>query len=215
MRPPTSRPSAREGTSPGPAADLWSLGGLLYASVEGVPPYDKGSAIATLTAVMTEPMEQPKNAGPLEKVIYGLLVKDPEQRLDDAGARAMLTEVLHAPEPKEDEPEPADATKVVPLPELPVDDAPAKKKSSGGKAAGGSKKGEEPVERLRGALRSVRKGKGAAAAAAGCRGGRSPEGRCREGRCRESRGHRGSGGAGGGGRQGCQGLDISLGLGCS
>ncbi|TRO62816.1 serine/threonine-protein kinase [Streptomyces sp. IB201691-2A2] len=158
-------PERARGHKPGPAADLWSLGGLLYASVEGVPPYDKGSAIATLTAVMTEPMEQPKNAGPLEKVIYGLLVKDPEQRLDDAGARAMLTEVLHAPEPKEDEPEPADATKVVPLPELPVDDAPAKKKSSGGKAAGGSKKGEEPVERLRGALRSVRKGKGAAAAA--------------------------------------------------
>ncbi|MDQ1026747.1 tRNA A-37 threonylcarbamoyl transferase component Bud32 [Streptomyces umbrinus] len=157
-------PERARGHKPGPAADLWSLGGLLYASVEGVPPYDKGSAIATLTAVMTEPMEQPKNAGPLEKVIYGLLVKDPEQRLDDAGARTMLTEVIHAPEPK-DEPEPADATKVVPLPELPVD-APAKKKSSGGKAAGGSKKGEEPVERFRGALRSVRKGKGAAAAAA-------------------------------------------------
>ncbi|MEU9788450.1 serine/threonine-protein kinase [Streptomyces phaeochromogenes] len=158
-------PERARGHKPGPAADLWSLGGLLYASVEGVPPYDKGSAIATLTAVMTEPMEQPKNAGPLEKVIYGLLVKDPEQRLDDAGARTMLTEVIHAPEPK-DEPEPPDATKVVPLPELPVD-APAKKKSSGGRAAGGSKKGEEPVERLRGALRSVRKGKGAAAAAAG------------------------------------------------
>ncbi|WP_326728787.1 serine/threonine-protein kinase [Streptomyces phaeochromogenes] len=156
-------PERARGHKPGPAADLWSLGGLLYASVEGVPPYDKGSAIATLTAVMTEPMEQPKNAGPLEKVIYGLLVKDPEQRLDDAGARTMLTEVIHAPEPK-DEPEPPDATKVVPLPELPVD-APVKKKSSGGRAAGGSKKGEEPVERLRGALRSVRKGKGAAAAA--------------------------------------------------
>ncbi|QQM41332.1 serine/threonine-protein kinase [Streptomyces liliifuscus] len=157
-------PERARGHKPGPAADLWSLGGLLYASVEGVPPYDKGSAIATLTAVMTEPLEQPKNAGPLEKVIYGLLVKDPEQRLDDAGARAMLTEVIHAPEPKEDEPEPVDATKVVPLPELPVD-APAKKKSSGGRATGGNKKGEEPVERLRGALRSVRKGKGAAAAA--------------------------------------------------
>ncbi|MFF3711396.1 serine/threonine-protein kinase [Streptomyces phaeochromogenes] len=156
-------PERARGHKPGPAADLWSLGGLLYASVEGVPPYDKGSAIATLTAVMTEPMEQPKNAGPLEKVIYGLLVKDPDQRLDDAGARTMLTEVIHAPEPK-DEPEPVDATKVVPLPELPVD-APAKKKSSGGKAAGGNRKGEEPVERLRGALRSVRKGKGAAAAA--------------------------------------------------
>ncbi|WP_405478979.1 serine/threonine-protein kinase [Streptomyces sp. NBC_00009] len=112
-------PERARGHKPGPAADLWSLGGLLYASVEGVPPYDKGSAIATLTAVMTEPVDPPKNAGPLEKVIYGLLAKDPEQRLDDAGARALLNDVLHAPEPKDEEPEPVDATKVVPLPPIP------------------------------------------------------------------------------------------------
>ncbi|MFJ8936941.1 serine/threonine-protein kinase [Streptomyces sp. NPDC102365] len=126
-------PERARGHKPGPAADLWSLGGLLYAAVEGVPPYDKGSAIATLTAVMTEPVEQPKNAGPLEKVIYGLLVKDPEQRLDDAGARAMLTEIINTPEPK-DEPEPVDATKVVPLPDPPADkSAKNKKGTSGGK----------------------------------------------------------------------------------
>ncbi|MFJ2257553.1 serine/threonine-protein kinase [Streptomyces sp. NPDC087844] len=151
-------PERARGHKPGPAADLWSLGGLLYAAVEGVPPYDKGSAIATLTAVMTEPVEQPKNAGPLENVIYGLLVKDPEQRLDDAGARAMLTEIINTPEPK-DEPEPVDATKVVPLPDLPS--GPARKGTSGG-----GKKSEEPGDRLRGALRSVRKGKGAGAAGA-------------------------------------------------
>ncbi|CAM5354181.1 Serine/threonine-protein kinase PknD [Streptomyces alboniger] len=111
-------PERARGHKPGPAADLWSLGGLLYAAVEGVPPYDKGSAIATLTAVMTEDVEQPTNAGPLEKVIYGLLVKDPEQRLDDAGARALLRDVIHAPEPKAG-PEPVEATKVVPLPPIP------------------------------------------------------------------------------------------------
>jgi tRNA A-37 threonylcarbamoyl transferase component Bud32 len=111
-------PERARGHKPGPAADMWSLGGLLYAAVEGVPPYDKGSAIATLTAVMTEDVEQPTNAGPLEKVIYGLLVKDPEERLDDAGARALLLDVIHAPEVK-NEPEPADATKVVPLPPVP------------------------------------------------------------------------------------------------
>ena len=166
-------PERARGHKPGPAADLWSLGGLLYASVEGVPPYDKGSAIATLTAVMTEPLEQPKNAGPLEKVIYGLLVKDPEQRLDEAGARAMLTEVIHAPEPKEPEPEPEpmEATKVVPLPD--VREAPSKnsKKGSSGGGAGSragkaSKKGEEAAERLLGAFRSVRKSAAASAGAA-------------------------------------------------
>ncbi|ATL29880.1 serine/threonine-protein kinase [Streptomyces formicae] len=111
-------PERARGHKPGPAADMWSLGGLLYAAVEGVPPYDKGSAIATLTAVMTEDVEQPVNAGPLEKVIYGLLAKDPEQRLDDVGARALLMDVIHAPEPKA-EPEPVEATKVVPLPPVP------------------------------------------------------------------------------------------------
>ena len=140
-------PERARGHKPGPAADLWSLGGLLYAAVEGAPPYDKGSAIATLTAVMTEPLEEPKNAGPLKDVIYGLLTKDPAQRLDDGRARTMLTAVIHAPEQKPAEPEPAaDATRVVPLPAQPEE------------RAGG--------EGLRGALRSVRKAAGAAATSA-------------------------------------------------
>ncbi|MFI0965295.1 serine/threonine-protein kinase [Streptomyces sp. NPDC021080] len=154
-------PERARGHKPGPAADLWSLGGLLYASVEGVPPYDKGSAIATLTAVMTEPVEKPKNAGPLENVIYGLLAKDPEQRLDDAGARAMLNEVLSAPAPEKSVPEPQDATKVVAMPPLPEKTS---RRGAGGSASG-AKKGEEPSERLRGALRSVRKAATSAGAA--------------------------------------------------
>ncbi|MFH9400111.1 serine/threonine-protein kinase [Streptomyces sp. NPDC017638] len=143
-------PERARGHKPGPAADLWSLGGLLYAAVEGTPPYDKGSAIATLTAVMTEPLEEPKNAGPLRDVLYGLLAKDPAKRLDDAGARAMLNAVIHAPEP-----EAMDATRVVPLPVQP-----------GGPDG---KRGEEAGEKLRGALRSVRKAAGAATGAATAR----------------------------------------------
>ncbi|MFG5720684.1 serine/threonine-protein kinase [Streptomyces murinus] len=140
-------PERARGHKPGPAADLWSLGGLLYAAVEGVPPYDKGSAIATLTAVMTEQLDEPKNAGPLRDVIYGLLTKDPAERLDDAGARALLDKVIHAREP-----EPLDATRVVPLPAQP--------------AEGGGKRSEEAAEKLRGALRSVRKAAAGAAAGA-------------------------------------------------
>ncbi|MFI9153872.1 protein kinase [Streptomyces sp. NPDC053367] len=137
-------PERARGHKPGPAADLWSLGGLLYAAVEGTPPYDKGSAIATLTAVMTEPLDEPKNAGPLADVIRGLLTKDPAERLDDAGARAMLNAVIHAPDPAE-VPEALDATRVVPLPAQP------------GEPGSGGRRGEEAAERLRGALRSVRK----------------------------------------------------------
>ncbi|MEU7579594.1 serine/threonine-protein kinase [Streptomyces sp. NPDC041068] len=184
-------PERARGHKPGPAADMWSLGGLLYAAVEGVPPYDKGSAIATLTAVMTEDVEQPVNAGPLEKVIYGLLAKDPEQRLDDTGARALLMDVIHAPEPKP-EPEPVEATKVVPLPPAPPKPPkaskspksakttrltkPAKAAGGAGAAAGAGsassasasagRKAEEAADRLKGALQSVRK----AAASATARG---------------------------------------------
>ncbi|MGW7468604.1 serine/threonine-protein kinase [Streptomyces xantholiticus] len=142
-------PERARGHKPGPAADLWSLGGLLYASVEGCPPYDKGSAIATLTAVMTEPLDPPKNAGPLEEVIYGLLAKDPAQRLDDAGARTLLTRVVNAPErPAEPEPSP-EATRAIRLPSVP----PVLPAAPPGPAAGPK---DPAADRLRGALRSVR-----------------------------------------------------------
>ncbi|MFJ9074420.1 protein kinase [Streptomyces sp. NPDC102278] len=108
-------PERARGQKPGPPADMWSLGGLLYACVEGVPPYDKGSALATLTAVMTEPVEPPKNAGPLTEVIYGLLVKDPAGRLDDDRARAMLKAVLDAPEPAPAMPPAVEETKAISL----------------------------------------------------------------------------------------------------
>ncbi|MFE3826256.1 protein kinase [Streptomyces sp. NPDC059092] len=139
-------PERARGHKPGPAADLWSLGGLLYASVEGCPPYDRGSAIATLTAVMTEPLDPPKNAGALAEVIYGLLAKDPEQRLDDAGARALLEDIVQAPE-AEPEP-PLDATRVVPMPPLPEEPA----ERTGRKSAA-----ESGSDRVRGALRSARR----------------------------------------------------------
>ncbi|MFF1549366.1 serine/threonine-protein kinase, partial [Streptomyces sp. NPDC058291] len=178
-------PERARGHKPGPAADLWSLGGLLYAAVEGSPPYDKGSAIATLTAVMTEQLEEPKNAGPLKDVIYGLLTKDPARRLDDAGARAMLNAVLHAPEPGHAEP--ADATKVVPLPAQP--EGPAGKGSSAGAEAG---------EKLRGAFRSVRKAAGAATSAAASRaksaGAASASGSVGAGEAQQGGAARGAGG---------------------
>ncbi|MFB8775864.1 serine/threonine-protein kinase [Streptomyces broussonetiae] len=162
-------PERARGHKPGPAADLWSLGGLLYAAVEGTPPYDKGSAIATLTAVMTEPLEEPRNAGPLRDVIYGLLNKDPAERLDDAGARALLNAVIHAPEPAAAVP--VDATKVVPLPPQP--DGPA----GGGSPGGRGGRAQEAGERLRGALRGTRKAAvatGAASATASPASGASP-----------------------------------------
>ncbi|MEV6433407.1 serine/threonine-protein kinase [Streptomyces anulatus] len=163
-------PERARGHKPGPPADLWSLGGLLYASVEGCPPYDKGSAIATLTAVMTEPLDPPKNAGPLTEVIYGLLARDPDQRLDDAGARALLNDVINAPDVPA--PAPADSTQIMALPPAPAADPLAKRTPKQPKApkppkqsTGSGESGEGARDRLRGALRSVRNAKTPAAAA--------------------------------------------------
>ncbi|GAU67502.1 serine/threonine-protein kinase [Streptomyces sp. NBRC 110611] len=141
-------PERARGQRPGPPADLWSLGGLLYACVEGVPPYDKGSAIATLTAVMTEPVEPPKSAGALEEVLYGLLVKDPDARLDDAGARALLLDVIHAPEEAAPEP-PVDATRAMALPVVPGERTDAK--STGGAKSTRGIKGAKGIKGAQGA----------------------------------------------------------------
>lgn len=185
-------PERARGHKPGPAADLWSLGGLLYAAVEGMPPYDKGSAIATLTAVMTEPLEEPKHAGPLRDVIYGLLTKDPDQRLDDAGARKMLNAVISAPEPGAARADvPLDATKVVPLP------AQSDGRSSGDAAVGTGRR-EESGDRLRGALRSVRKAATAAGAATAAAAARTKAAPGSTG----TAGGTGSGGAASGGASG-------------
>ncbi|MFF8259868.1 protein kinase [Streptomyces virginiae] len=162
-------PERARGQKPGPPADMWSLGGLLYASVEGVPPYDKGSALATLTAVMTEPVDPPKNAGPLTEVIYGLLAKDPSRRLDEGRARAMLTAVLAAPEPvPAPVPAVAEETRQISL----ADARQAAEKATAEKAAEKAAKKErerrerEQRERARAALKAARKAQTAAAAAA-------------------------------------------------
>ncbi|MFJ9321602.1 serine/threonine-protein kinase [Streptomyces globisporus] len=174
-------PERARGHKPGPPADLWSLGGLLYASVEGCPPYDKGSAIATLTAVMTEPLDPPKNAGPLTEVIYGLLARDPEQRLDDAGARALLNDVINAPDVPA--PAPADSTQIMAIPPAPAADPLVKRTPKQPKApkppkqsTGTGESGEGARDRLRGALRSVRNAKTPAVAAGAAAGAAASKG---------------------------------------
>ncbi|WP_243744640.1 serine/threonine-protein kinase [Streptomyces hainanensis] len=95
-------PERARGQAPGPPADLWSLGALLYCCVEGRAPYDEGGAIATLAAVMHDPVTPPTQAGSLAEVINGLLVKDPEGRLDEPAARELLTAALREPDRSDD-----------------------------------------------------------------------------------------------------------------
>jgi len=74
-------PERALGRTPGPESDLWALGVLLYAAVEGHSPFRQNTPLSTLRAIVDEELPPPLRAGPLTPVIEGLLRKDPAERL--------------------------------------------------------------------------------------------------------------------------------------
>ncbi|MEV0319632.1 serine/threonine-protein kinase [Streptomyces sp. NPDC050658] len=102
-------PERVRGTEEGPAADLWSLGLLLYVAVEGVSPMRRGTALATLAAVLDDPVPPPVRSGPLAPVLGTLLARDPALRPDAERLDAMLAAVAEgsAWQPTEVSPRPA------------------------------------------------------------------------------------------------------------
>ncbi|MEU3745927.1 serine/threonine-protein kinase [Streptomyces narbonensis] len=77
-------PERIRGGSSGPAADLWSLGMLLYVAVEGHHPLRRENTLATLAAVLSDDVPPPVRAGGLTTVLTRLLVRDPCTRPDTA-----------------------------------------------------------------------------------------------------------------------------------
>ncbi|KOU35345.1 serine/threonine-protein kinase [Streptomyces sp. WM6378] len=79
------------GQRPGPESDLWSLGVVLYAAVEGVSPYRRSNTPATLQAVLSaEPQVPARGSGAFGTLVMQLLRKDPAARPSTTEIRATL-----------------------------------------------------------------------------------------------------------------------------
>jgi len=114
-------PERAQGQEPGPASDVWALGMTLYAAVEGSSPFRRTSVWSTLTAIVTEPLPEPRLAGPLAPVLRGLMDKDPEGRPTAAEARELLEDIAAgaAPSPRPSPPPIPQAVRVTRTPTAP------------------------------------------------------------------------------------------------
>jgi tRNA A-37 threonylcarbamoyl transferase component Bud32 len=81
------------GKDAGPAADVYSLGAILYECLTGRPPFREASPLDTLIAVLESEPTLPRQLNPkvpkvLEQVALQCLDKEPERRFASAGGLA-------------------------------------------------------------------------------------------------------------------------------
>ncbi len=86
-------PERARGGAGGPGSDIWALGATLFTAVEGGPPYESDSAIATLTAIVDGRRQPFRLAGALAPIIDDLMAAMPSARPALPRARQRLREV--------------------------------------------------------------------------------------------------------------------------
>jgi len=77
-------PERLRGHEGNPSSDLWSLAMMLYVAVEGRHPLRRATMLATLAAVLDEPLPPTTHAGPLAPALSAMLARDPRSRPDAA-----------------------------------------------------------------------------------------------------------------------------------
>jgi serine/threonine protein kinase len=90
-------PERIRGVEGNPSSDLWSLAMMLYVAVEGTHPLRRGTSLATLAAVLDEPLPPPARAGALGPALAAILAKDPAARPDAETFDRMLAAAEAAP----------------------------------------------------------------------------------------------------------------------
>ncbi|MGP3975232.1 protein kinase domain-containing protein [Streptomyces sp. 8N114] len=86
-------PERIRGIDDDPASDLWSLGLTLYLCTEGHSPLRRATTLATIAAVLDDPVPPPVRSAALGPVLEAVLVKDPAARAGAAELERMLTDV--------------------------------------------------------------------------------------------------------------------------
>lgn len=101
-------PERINGLSPGPPADLWSLGATFFHALEGYSPFFRGNVPATMKAITFDDPPRLAREGPLTDAIVRLLRKDPGRRMDARGLegvlRSIVTDSPPSPAPRRPEP---------------------------------------------------------------------------------------------------------------
>ncbi len=83
-------PERMSGRPAGPESDLWSLGALLVAAVDGRSPFHGESIGEIVHAVAIGDITPPATVGPLLPVVRGLLDRDPARRMAAAEVQTVL-----------------------------------------------------------------------------------------------------------------------------
>ncbi len=78
---------------PGPGTDLWGLGVTLYCALDGRSPFRAETLQATIAAVLSKNLPEPRGGGEIASLVLSMLRKRPAERPDAATVAAVLRRV--------------------------------------------------------------------------------------------------------------------------